>query len=85
MAAGQNSTPPPEKAETEAKEEAVVEYVGTSDVRTISADEWKLAGVEDQKSTAWDARNKHKVVASEFSKEALAVLAEDSGFKLPKS
>jgi hypothetical protein len=68
-----------------AKEEAVVEYVGTADVRKISAADWKKAGVEDHKQVSWDADNGHKVPVSDLSKEALEVLKSDTGFKVPEA
>lgn len=74
--------PPEAPEEPSAAEEAVVRYVGSSDVREITAAQWKKAGVEDQKKVVWDKSNRHAVPSSEFSKEALAVLRADSGFKL---
>lgn len=68
-----------------AKEEAVVEYVGTADVRQISAADWTKAGVQDQTKVVWDASNKHKVPVSDLSKEALEILKADSGFKVPEA
>lgn len=73
-------------AETkQAKEEPVVEYVGTAHVRKITAADWKQAGVEDQGAVTWDRSNRHKVKASELSSAALEVLREDSGFKVPEA
>lgn len=70
---------------TEAKEDAVVEYTGTSDVRKISAAEWKAAGVEDQNQVVWDRSNRKKVGVAELNKDALDVLRQDSGFKVPRA
>jgi hypothetical protein len=73
------------KPEAETKPEAVVQYVGTSDVRQITAAEWTKAGVKDQNKVVWDASNRHKVPVSELSAEALELLKGDSAFKLPEA
>jgi hypothetical protein len=65
-----------------AKAEAVVEYIGSADVRKVTADEWVLAGVEGQAETVWDSSNGFKVKASELSPAALKVLEANGGFKL---
>lgn len=65
--------------------EAVVEYLGTSDIRKISAADWKAAGVEGQSQTVWDASNQFKVKISELNKDALELLSKDPTFKQPEA
>lgn len=69
----------------EPKVEAVVEYVGSADVRKVSAAEWKAAGVEGQAETVWDSSNDFKVKASDLSDAAKKVLELNGGFKLPSA
>lgn len=71
-----------EATEPKPKNDAVVEYVGGADVRKITADEWKQAGVEGQAETVWDSSNDFKVKASDLSPAALKVLEANGGFKL---
>jgi hypothetical protein len=67
------------RAEEEPKE---VRYVGDAGTREITAAQWKGAGVEDQEGVVWDASNDYTLPASDFTPDALRVLARDRGLKI---
>jgi hypothetical protein len=59
----------------------VVKYIGTADVRKISAADWRSIDVEDQMQVVWDKSNKFQVPVSELTEAAVKYLDEnDSGF-----
>lgn len=51
-----------------------VRYIGTSNIREITAADWKSIGVEGQKKVTWDRDKKE---AHDISDEALAWLEEN--------
>lgn len=75
-------TPAPK---AEPKAEAIVEYIGSADVRKMSVEDWAAAGVEGQAETVWDRSNDFKVKASDLSAAAIKVLSTNGGFKVPSA
>lgn len=67
----------------EAADEPMVEYTGEFGRREIKASEWRQAGVEGMPDVVWERRTGHKVPASVFSPQALQVLRQDQGFRVP--
>lgn len=57
-----------------------VRYIGTSDVRIITAAQWEDAGVKNQAKTVWDVRNGWKLPLSDFTDNALDYFKNDAGF-----
>jgi hypothetical protein len=67
-------------AET-AKTKKVVKYVGSADVRIITAEQWLGASVLDQKTVEWNRANGHEVPAANLNADALRYVDErDTGF-----
>lgn len=66
----------------EAATKKVVKYVGTADIREITAAQWKGAGVENQKGSEWNVANGHELPASDFNSDAMRYFERDSGFKV---
>jgi hypothetical protein len=64
-------------------EEPMVEYVGEFGKREISVEDWEKAGVKGMPLVAWDRRTGHKVPKSVFTEQALQVLRQDGGFRVP--
>jgi len=58
----------------------VVKYVGTADVRRISAADWRKADVEDQNQVEWSKDNKFTVPVADLSDNAMQIIEKDSGF-----
>jgi hypothetical protein len=56
------------------KQPRFVRYVGTADLRKISRADWKQAGVASQADVVWNHANGFKVLESDLSEEALALL-----------
>lgn len=65
--------------------ELFVRYVGTSDVREISAADWTNVGAKDQGKTTWSVRNGWKLPQSDFSDNALDYFQNDPGFVVDKA
>ena len=59
-----------------------VKYVGTSDIRRISKQDWKAAKVDDHETLEWNAENEFTVPLENISPAALEILKKDSGFKV---
>jgi hypothetical protein len=57
------------------KGKEMVKYIGTSDVRSISSDDWKRLGIE-QDDVTWSASNDFMVPAASLHESALALLSE---------
>lgn len=53
-------------------------YVGTSDVRRITASEWAGVGVKNQETVEWNKFNNWTVPASAISDEALPFIEADA-------
>lgn len=73
------------KAEDQKAESAgkYVRYTGPADVRVIEARHFKSAGVDNQDSKVeWNIENGRKIPVSSLSPEALALVLEDSNFKV---
>jgi len=51
-------------------------YIGTSDARVITTEQWKAAGV-DQPTLAWNASNGHTVSTDLIGESAREVLSKD--------
>jgi hypothetical protein len=85
MATTQKATETSASSATTAKDEAVVEYVGTANEAKISAADWRKAGVEAEKleQVVWNAANRKRVKVSDLSADQLAVLRNDDRFKVP--
>lgn len=59
----------------------VAKYIGTADVRKISAADWRSIGIEEQTQVVWDKSNGFQVSVSELTEAAVKYLDEtDSGF-----
>lgn len=59
----------------------VVKYIGTANIRKISASDWRSIGVEEQTQVVWDKSNNFQVPVSELTADAVKYLDEDdSGF-----
>lgn len=67
----------------EPRAEPVVEYKGQANVRTITQDQWKGAGVSKQDTTTWSEGNAFAVKKSSLTEEALQILAADGSFIIP--
>lgn len=85
-----DGTMAPELAETaddqalaEEAGEPMVEYTGEFSRREISAGEWQAAGVSDMPTVVWERRTGNKVAKSVFTEQALQVLRQDGGFRVP--
>ena len=61
-----------------------VVYKGIATRRTISAEEFKAAGVDGQKAVEWTKAGGNTLDADALSPEALALLAKDKEFVVPK-
>lgn len=59
-----------------------VEYSGPADIRTISAAQFKGAGVDGQKSVVWNASNGRRVPVEEFNDAARDLVLKDRAFKI---
>jgi len=58
-----------------------IRYVGTSDVRVISTEDWDSAGIEGQPTVSWETLNDFRIEASLLSPEAVAYLEGDADFE----
>lgn len=67
----------------EAAEEPMVVYTGEFGMREITAEQWAEAGVPDMPTVKWERHTGFKVRADVFSPQALQVLRQDSGFRVP--
>lgn len=65
--------------------EQTISYKGTADVRRITKQEWKAAGVEDQDTVEWNADNDFTVPRSALSDAAWAKIEKDSDLKLSET
>ena len=63
--------------------EPMVEYLGEFGMREITAEQWDSAGVQGMPTVRWERRTGHKVPRSVFTDQALQVLRQDGGFKVP--
>jgi len=84
------SNEPPELADTEddavlAEEagEPMVVYQGEFGKREITAEQWQQAGVQGMPTVVWERSSGFKVPASAFTPQALQVLRQDQGFRVP--
>lgn len=57
-----------------------VKYLGVADIRSISSEEWKAAGVRGQDATVWSAENGFTILGERFNKSALSYFADDPEF-----
>lgn len=57
-----------------------VRYIGTADIREITARQWSGVGAKDQAKTVWNVRNGWKLPLSDFNDNALDYFKLDSGF-----
>lgn len=65
------------------KTEKHVVYTGPATRRVINANDWKKAGVEDQKQVVWDRTNGFSVPAGDLNEKALNYVDKvDDGFKV---
>jgi hypothetical protein len=55
-----------------------VKYIGLSHVRSISRDDWRKAGVNNQESLVWDRANGWTVPLSRITDEAWPFIDADS-------
>lgn len=60
----------------------VVKYIGTADIRRISAADWRNAGVDEQLQIEWHRGNKFTVPVDQFTDDAMQYLESDSGFAI---
>lgn len=67
----------------EAAEEPMVEYTGPASRREITSEQWQGAGVADMPTVVWERHSGFKVPKSVFSEQALQVLRQDGGFRVP--
>src|SRR5687767_13787916 len=56
-----------------------VRYVGTADVRMITKDEWRGAGVKDQDTVVWNRANRWTVPLEDISDNARPFIEDDPG------
>jgi len=55
-----------------------IKYFGTADVRVITAEEWKAAGVEDMETIVWHAGNAYMVSRDKFTDDAWPFIKADT-------
>lgn len=67
----------------DAAEEPMVTYHGGSTRREISEADWRQAGIQDMPLVIWERRTGYKVPKSVFTDQALQVLRQDQGFRVP--
>lgn len=67
----------------EAAEEPMVEFQGEAGRREITAEQWAEAGVAGMPTVVWERRTGFKVPVSVFTPQALQVLRQDQGFRVP--
>lgn len=67
----------------EAAEEPMVVYQGEFGKREITAQQWQEAGVPGMPTVVWERRSNFKVPVSAFTPQALQVLRQDQGFRVP--
>jgi hypothetical protein len=95
-AAGQQVSPvvddetEPELAHTEddtalaeESEEAMVVYRGEFGRREITKEQWEQAGISGMPTVVWERASGFKVPVSVFTEQALQVLRQDQGFRVP--
>lgn len=63
--------------------EPMVSYLGEFGMREITAEQWQSAGVQGMPTVRWERRSGHKVPRSVFTDQALQVLRQDGGFRVP--
>lgn len=88
---GANDGTEPELAENpatdtelaDAAEESMVTYHGPFGLREITAQQWQAAGVADMPTVLWERRTGFKVPKNVFTEQALQVLRQDQGFRVP--
>lgn len=70
-----------EPEDMDASDGDVVAYIGTSDVRVISAEAW--AGIKIKGGDrAWNASNRKEISVSEFTDDELAFLQGEEDFEV---
>jgi hypothetical protein len=67
----------------EAAEEPMVVFQGEAGRREITAEQWQEAGVPGMPTVVWERRTGFKVPVSAFTPQALQVLRQDQGFRVP--
>lgn len=67
----------------EAAEEPMVVYQGGYGRREITREQWAEAGVPNMPTIVWERRTGFKVPASVFTEQAMQVLRQDQGFRVP--
>lgn len=67
----------------EAAGEPMVVYQGEFGKREITAEQWAQAGVPGMPTIVWERRTGFRVPVSAFTAQALQVLRQDQGFRVP--
>lgn len=67
----------------EAAEEPMVVFQGEASRREITAAQWAEAGCPDMPTVLWERHTGFKVPVNVFTPQALQVLRQDQGFRVP--
>lgn len=59
-----------------------VRYVGLSDIRAMSADDLRAAGVGVDKDMEWNPQNRHTLIVSDPSEDLLSLFRAEGTFQV---